>query len=442
MNGKKFNEILDDLTPEQKKVLKKFLAGETDDQIATERNCDTSAIRKLLNKVCTKFGLVNREGERFSYREELVDLFVKYKPKWVNFDYWEDHRPHQIKPDFPGRPVSSQSPFYIQRLYNEHLSLDTLCSQKVLQSGALIRIKAPKKTGKTSLVNKILAEARHRKYRTIRLNLRQAEELILENLDHFLQWFCTNISQQLNLESRIDDYWDNERSGSMVSCTTYFQAYLLEQIDTPLVLGLDEVDRLFEYEKIAKEFFTLLRSWHEEVNNLEIWQKLRLVVAYSTEVYIPLNINQSPFNVGMPVKLPNLTLGQVQQLAKEYGLQWLAKAELERLWVMVGGHPYLIQLALYHLYQKDMTPEQLLQTAPTLEGIYSSHLQGLWVMLNEHPELLEALRNLVDAGGRAQIQQILAYKLESMGIVQFEANQVTFSCQVYHSYFSSCLGAK
>ncbi|MBP5974284.1 AAA-like domain-containing protein [Brasilonema sp. CT11] len=442
MNGKKFNEILDELTPGQKKVLKKFLAGETDEQIANERNRDTSTIRRHLNKVCTKFGLVNGEGERFSYRQELVDVFVQHKPKWVNFDYWEDHRPDQIKPDFPGRPISSLSPFYIQRSYNEHLFLEKLCSQKVLQSGAFIRIKAPKKMGKTSLVNIILTEARHCGYRTIRLNLRQAEELILDNLDHFLQWFCTNITQQLNLKLRIDDYWDNERLGSMVSCTTYFQAYLLEQIHTPLVLGLDEVDRLFEYEKIAKAFFTLLRSWHEEANNLEVWQKLRLVVAYSTEVYIPLNINQSPFNIGIPVKLTNLTLAQVQQLAKEYGLKSLDNTELEQLRVMVGGHPYLIQLGLYHLHQKYMSLEQLLQTAPTLEGIYSSHLQGLWVMLSGHSELLEALRTLLNAGGRTQIQQIPAYKLESMGIVQFDANQVKFSCQLYHSYFSSYLGAK
>ncbi|KAB8329963.1 hypothetical protein SD80_032600 [Scytonema tolypothrichoides VB-61278] len=169
---------------------------------------------------------------------------------------------------------------------------------------------------------------------------------------------------------------------------------------------------------------------------------MRLVVAYSTELYIPLNINQSPFNVGIPVKLPNLTLGQVQQLAKEYGLQCLPNAELERLRVMVGGHPYLIQLGLYHLHQKDVTLEELLQTAPTLEGIYSSHLQGLWIMLSGHSELLEALRTLLHAGGRTQIQQIPAYKLESMGIVQFEANQVNFSCQLYHSYFSSCLEGK
>jgi len=63
-------------------------------------------------------------------------------------------------------------------------------------------------------------------------------------------------------------------------------------------------------------------------------------------------------------------------------------------------------------------------------------------MLSEHPELLKALRTLLAAGGRVQMEQIPAYKLESMGIVQFEANQVKFSCQLYHSFFSSCLGEK
>ena len=441
MNQEYFNTILDELTPQQKIVLKDFLAGKAIKQIADARNNDPSNIRRHLNNVCTKFGFINEQGERFSYQKELVDLFVQHKPEWVKIDFWDDDHPHKTEFDFPNRPVSPQSPFYIKRFSSNSSLLETLCSQKVLQPGALIRINAPKKMGKTSLLNHILAEAKNHEYRTIRFNLRQAEESIFDNLDHFLQWFCTNISQKLNLELRLDDYWDNERLGSMASCTTYFQAYLLEQIDMPLVLGLDEVDRLFEYEKIAQAFFALLRSWHEDANNLEVWQKLRLVVAYSTEVYIPLNFNQSPFNVGMPVKLPGLTLEQVQQLARVYGLNWLAGSDVEQLWEIVGGHPYLIQLALYHLRQDDITLEKLLHTAPTAEGIYSSYLQSLWIMLREHSELLEAVRTLLESKVSVQLELILAYKLESMGIVQIEGISVKFSCQLYSRFFSSYLRA-
>lgn len=50
---------------------------------------------------------------------------------------------------------------------------------------------------------------------------------------------------------------------------------------------------------------------------------MRLVVIHSTEVYVTLQLNQSPFsNVGFPIELPNFNSEQVQELAKRYGLTW------------------------------------------------------------------------------------------------------------------------
>ena len=44
----------------------------------------------------------------------------------------------------------------------------------------------------------------------------------------------------------------------------------------PLVLGLDEVDLMFQHPEIATDFFGLLRAWHEKSKNEEIWKRLRL----------------------------------------------------------------------------------------------------------------------------------------------------------------------
>jgi hypothetical protein len=83
---------------------------------------------------------------------------------------------------------------------------------------------------------------------------------------------------------------------------------LLPEIETPLVLGLDEVDEVFRYPAIADDFFGLLRAWYEEASygsgDSELWERLRLIVVHSTEVYLPLDVNQSPFNVGLPIELP------------------------------------------------------------------------------------------------------------------------------------------
>ena len=66
----------------------------------------------------------------------------------------------------------------------------------------------------------------------------------------------------------------------------------------------------------------LLRAWHERGKVEQVWKRLRLVVVHSTDVYIPLNINESPFNVGVPIELPEFTPEQVQELARQHGQDW------------------------------------------------------------------------------------------------------------------------
>jgi hypothetical protein len=68
-----------------------------------------------------------------------------------------------------------------------------------------------------------------------------------------LQWFCAEITNKLNLEDRVADYW-KQGMGSKQKCGNYFQRYLLATITTPLTLGLDEVDRVFPYPQVAQVF--------------------------------------------------------------------------------------------------------------------------------------------------------------------------------------------
>ena len=90
---------------------------------------------------------------------------------------------------------------------------------------------------------------------------------------------------------------------------------MMTAADSPLVLYLDDVDALFPYPEVYEDFFGLLRSWYEKARSRPNWKKLRLAIAHSTDVYIRLNINRSPFNVGLAIELPELTREQVQELA-------------------------------------------------------------------------------------------------------------------------------
>ncbi|MBO3457328.1 MAG: AAA-like domain-containing protein [Aetokthonos hydrillicola CCALA 1050] len=333
------------------------------------------------------------------------------------------------EPERPEGQVPLDSRFYIERP-----PIETDCYKAILQPGALIRIKAPRRMGKTSLMSRILQSATNHKYRTVSLSFQLADKAIFQDLDKFLRWFCASISLGLQVPNQLTEYWD-ELFGSKISSKIYFEQYLLAKTNSPIVLGLDDVDRLFQYPDLADEFFGLLRAWHEEAKNRDIWKKLRLVVAHATEVYIPLNMNKSPFNVGLPIELQPLTKEQVQTLVHEYGLN-CSESEVEQLLALVGGQPYLIQLALYYTWRQSITLEQVLSTAFSSTGIYSEHLQQQWWNLQQYPELMSLFTQILQYSTPRELNLEQVFKLQSMGLVYFQGNQVVPSCKLYVRYFS------
>lgn len=335
--------------------------------------------------------------------------------------------------ELPNEPVPLGSVFYVERP-----PVEKLVYEEITKPGCIIRIKAPRKMGKSSLLLRIIDFAKHQKYRTIYLDFQLADRETFKSLDKFLRWFCANIAHQLKLKENLEEYWD-EQLGSKVNCSIYFQDYLLSYIESPLVLALNEVNLLFEYPKIAQDFLGLLRSWHELGKHEEIWRQLRLVICHSTEVYIDLNINQSPFNIGLNVELPEFTTEQIHRLARVHKLNFqLDIAQILCIQQMLGGHPYLVRLALYELANNPkITVEELLESSPRITGIYSAHLRTLLVTLQNNPALGMALKQVINNLDGVEINHILAYKLESMGLVKITGSLCKVSCELYRLYFAS-----
>ena len=334
-----------------------------------------------------------------------------------------------VELELPEGQVPLGSEFYIERP-----PIESRCYETILRSGSLIRIKAPCQMGKSSLMVRILAHASQQDYRTVTINLQLADSRIFQDLDGFLKWFCVSVSKGLGLSYQVDEYWD-DIFGSKMSCKDYFENYLLAQLEQPLVLALEEVDRLFHYEDIADDFLALLRSWHEEAKNNLIWQQLRLILVHSTEVYIPLNINQSPFNVGLPIELPEFNPNQIMDLAQRYRLDWNLE-QTERLMNMLGGHPGLVRVALYHLVNSNLSLEQLLPVAATETSPFSNHLRRLAWHLQEQPNLAEAMQTVLEANSPVRLDSVEMFKLHSMGLVHLRGNEVTPRCELYRQYFS------
>jgi hypothetical protein len=414
----------------QEIVLLQSWSGKIYREIAIEFGYDLDYIKEVGSHLWTS--LSDALGEKVTKKNFKLIL--------SNLYYSDDSLAGQdsdgLSPDLePLRFPSGVVPLY-SKLYIQRPPIEERIYAELTRPGSLIRIKASRLLGKSSLIYRALAYAKQKRFHTVMLNLQTADSAALSNLNQFLRWFCFNVSWQLNLEPRLDHYW-NEEIGSKVSCSIYFQEYLLSQFDTAVVLALDEVNRLFEYPELARDFLPLLRAWNEEAASMQGWQKLRLIVSHSTEVYVPLSINQSPFNIGLPIHLPEFTRSQVQDLVQRYELHHteIAESEIDMLLSLVGGHPYLIRLALYWLRQREFTFSQLLQTAPTQAGIYSHHLYSCWEAVQQFPDLQSALHHVVTAPGGARLESTTAYRLESLGLVKLQGNLAQPRCELYRLYF-------
>ena len=415
----------------QEMVLVRSCEGKRYREIATESGYDYDYAKEVGFQLWKKLSqILGRKITKKNVRmllTELEDPTLLNAPALPPFP---SLRPSVL--DFPRSPLAIDSGFYLQRS-----SLEPLAYREILKPGGLLRIKAPRQMGKTSLVLRLVTYAQSQGMATVLIDLRSADRRIFEHLNDFLRWLCIHVSRQVNLEPQLDEYWDEE-SGSKSSCNVYFQMFILDQVKRPIVIFLDEITLLFEYPELAKDVLPLFRIWHELAAQQPIWQNLRLVVVHNIEIYVPLKVNQSPFNVGFPIDLTAFDIQQSAQLAQYYQLDQLSESNLKALNTLVGGHPYFLQLAFYWLRQ-DLSIESILREAATDSGIYRQDLNRQWDRLQQSPNLLAAFRETLNNSEAVTLELITAYQLESLGLIKRNGNQVKVYCPLYQVYFENCL---
>jgi AAA-like domain len=333
----------------------------------------------------------------------------------------------------PEGSVPLNSTFYIERLPQENY-----CRAEIAKPHALIRLKAPRQMGKTSMMMRLLHQAEVQGDRVVYLRLEQVMEQAWSDADRFLHWFCASVSLKTQHKFQQEDYANlTAMVGSTLGAQEYFESYLLPDLGAPLTIGLDSIDRMFDYPHLYNNFFSLLRSLHEAGKHTEILSKLRLVISHAAEVYVPLDINRSPFNVGVSVEVNEFTVDRVELLAAKHQLNW-TRTEIDRLMSTIGGHPFLIRLAMFEVASHHIDLPSLLATASNREGIfYQRHLARMETTLNSQPDLFTAMANVVRSKNGTVLAPSLKGRLEGLGLVKLQGEVVVSRCELYRQYFSN-----
>jgi DNA-binding Xre family transcriptional regulator len=335
--------------------------------------------------------------------------------------------------EYPTGIVRLDSPYYLLRSPQEEQ-----CYAEISQPGALIRIKAPRQFGKSSLLLRILHQAQQQGQQTLSLTLQAVEQSFLENSRQFLGWFCGMVANELGLAD-LKTAYDTlaPQVGSTSACLIYFEKYLLPHLKQPLTLGLDELDRILDAPSVCQDFFALLRVMNEKSKLGGIWQEFRLILVHATpaiEALVPLDINQSPFNVGLPITLREFTPAQIQTLAARYRLD-CNDILVQAIMAWVGGSPFLVRLLLHRAAQEQLALPPLLADPARLLTLYTDPLQRLLQTLQRQPDLLQLMQTAARSTAPVVAPAWLGYQLQSTGLVTLEGDRMQPRCQLYRQYF-------
>jgi hypothetical protein len=328
-----------------------------------------------------------------------------------------------------GGAVPLDSAFYVVR------RIDELFLQAVQRNDSIVLVKGARQMGKTSLLARGLAAARASGALVVTTDFQTLNESHLSTLDRLYLAIASSISDQLDLDEDPEEHWSPSR-GANINFERFLRRQVLDKGPQRIVWGLDEVDRLFTFPN-GSEVFGMFRSWHNRraLEPSGPWSKLTLAIAYATEAHLFISdLNQSPFNVGTRLTADDFDRGQMAELNRRYGSP-LTSSDLEDLYQLVNGHPYLVRRVLQEMITHHVGYQEISREAALDEGLFGDHLRRILVSLARDPQLASALIGVIVEG--TAIDEGNFYRLRASGIMKGNGPaEAQIRCDLYRRYLS------
>ncbi|KAA3655064.1 MAG: hypothetical protein DWQ04_33775 [Chloroflexi bacterium] len=367
-------------------------------------------------------------GQYYEAQRKAIVMLAALLREWEGDP--EDETP-PITLEYPSGAVKLSEPYYIERQSDHDLSYE------IVHPGRTITMTGPRQVGKTSLlIRAVHAAKKAHDAQVVYLDLQTVSRDALADQSRFFQELAYLIADELNLELDVVDKAWASRLAPGRKLTKLMERVVLAGNERPLILALDEVDRLLLTSYHA-DFFGLLRSWHNMRSRSLRWEQFSLLMAISTEPYLLIDdMQQSPFNVGLMLYLDDFSEEQVAELNGRYQSP-IPHSQIPTLHQLLNGHPYLTRVAFYTMVKDGLTMDALLKTADTDTSPFAPHLRYQRQMIATAPELRAAMQQVLHDNQCSD--EMSRYRLLKAGLIRQRGTAVTCRCDLYRDYFAQTL---
>ncbi|MDM8519449.1 AAA-like domain-containing protein [Anaerolineales bacterium HSG6] len=211
------------------------------------------------------------------------------------------------------------------------------------REGKFAYVLASRQSGKSSLVVATMEKLREEQITPVSFDVTDFGETDI-TVDNWYYSLICELMEELELDFPVTTWWD-ERGNllSSIRFRNFLRDVVLPQIQTPIVIFIDEIDATQKF-KFRDDFFKLLRSFYNARAKDDLYKRLTVVlIGTATPDELISDQNQTPFNVAQGIKMADFKPQECKlfQQALEAKHPHQGQAYFERIYYWTNGHPFI-----------------------------------------------------------------------------------------------------